>query len=55
MFRPRFEDAPYARPPDEADVSLRACFDAMPDEKPAEYRAALAECRQFRELPNSRA
>ncbi len=37
MKRPRFEDAPYARPPDETDVNLRAYFDSMPDEKLAEY------------------
>lgn len=55
MLRPRFEDAPYARPPDETDVTLRAYFDAMPDEKPAEYRAALAECLQFRGLHHARA
>ncbi len=37
MNRPRFEDAPYAHPPDETDVNLRAYCDAMPDEKLAEY------------------
>lgn len=37
MNRPRFEDAPYAHPPDETDVNLRAYFDAVPDEKQAEY------------------
>lgn len=29
----RFEDAPYARAPDETDVNLRAYFDAMDETK----------------------
>ena len=29
----RFEDMPYARPPDETDVNLRAYFDAMDETK----------------------
>lgn len=29
----RFEDMPYARPPDETDVNLRAYFDAMDEAK----------------------
>ena len=29
MRMKRFEDMPYARPPDETDVNLRAYFDAM--------------------------
>ncbi len=33
MTRPRFEDAPYAHPPDETDVNLRAYFDAWEDER----------------------
>ncbi len=35
MTKRVFEDAPYASPPDETDVNLRAYFDAMPDEKVA--------------------
>lgn len=43
MDRPRFEDAPYARPPDETDVNLRAYFDALPDEKLAEYSESWSD------------
>jgi hypothetical protein len=32
-----FEEAPYAEPPDETTVSLRAYFDRMSDEKLGEY------------------
>ena len=35
--RPRFEEAPYAEPPDETSVNLRAYFDALSDERLAEY------------------
>lgn len=33
MRSKRFEDAPYADPPDETDVNLRAYFDAMDETK----------------------
>ncbi|MDE0107954.1 MAG: hypothetical protein OXJ37_19015 [Bryobacterales bacterium] len=33
MPSPAFEDAPYAAPPDETDVNLRAYFDAMSESK----------------------
>ncbi len=33
MRKRRFEDAPYASPPDETDVNLRAYLDAIPDGK----------------------
>ncbi len=33
LNRPRFEDAPYTRPPDETDVNLRAHMDAIPDDR----------------------
>lgn len=33
MPRPAFEDAPYAVPPDETDVNLRAYFDSMSESK----------------------
>ncbi|MCY4594329.1 MAG: hypothetical protein OXC19_05955 [Bryobacterales bacterium] len=33
MQTERFEDAPYAHPPDETDVNLRAYFDRFEDSK----------------------
>ncbi len=33
MPSPAFEDAPYAAPPDETDVNLRAYFDSISDSK----------------------
>lgn len=33
MPSPAFEDAPYAAPPDETDVNLRAYFDALSESK----------------------
>lgn len=33
-----FEQEPWASPPDETDVNLRAYFDRMPDEKMQQYR-----------------
>lgn len=33
MPSPAFEDAPYAAPPDETDVNLRAYFDSMSESK----------------------
>lgn len=33
MPSPAFEDAPYAAPPDETDVNLRAYFDAISESK----------------------
>ena len=33
MSSPRFEDAPYANPPDDTDVNLRAYFDAISESK----------------------
>lgn len=35
--RPRFEEAPYSETPDETSVNLRAYFDAMSDERLAQY------------------
>ena len=33
MPNPAFEDAPYAAPPDETDVNLRAYFDSISESK----------------------
>jgi hypothetical protein len=33
-----FEQEPWATPPDETDVNLRAYFDRMPDEKMQQYQ-----------------
>jgi hypothetical protein len=40
-----FEDAPYAEPPDETSVSLRAYLDRMSDEKLREYSPGWSDER----------
>jgi hypothetical protein len=38
-----FEEAPYAEPPDETSVSLRAYFDRMSDERLRDYEPAWSD------------
>ncbi|HXG65524.1 MAG TPA: hypothetical protein VNO70_10480 [Blastocatellia bacterium] len=40
-----FEQEPYAEPPDETDINLRAYFDRMPDEKMRQYSPAWSDER----------
>lgn len=43
--RKRFEEAPYAEPPDETTVNLRAYFDRVSDEKLHEYSARWSDAQ----------
>jgi hypothetical protein len=47
MIQPvwNFEEEPYAEPPDETAINLRAYLDRMPDEKMREYSPAWDDGR----------